>query len=276
MFKRKHINQSGQAVLIVLLSLSVVLIIVLFIMSRSITDISLSTKEEDSSRAFSAAEAGIERALIIGSSIGTTDLGGGTFNANVSSFGSGESQVVYPLSLKSGESAVFWYSRNGDPLSYSGSSVEFCWGDKNTSSNDTQTPALEVLTYYIDSGVYKVSRSTFDPYSNRTITSNNFSSATSGTCTLQSEEFQFYSTANVPNGSGIQLLYSVAKLLYNTSNSHKVGIDVGVPTLPSQGNQIEADGSYGDANRSIQVFQLHPVAPPVFDNVLFSTSGIIK
>jgi len=65
--RMKFKNQKGQAVLIVLLSLSVVLIVVMFVVSRSITDISLSTKEENSLRAFSAAEAGIERALVIGS-----------------------------------------------------------------------------------------------------------------------------------------------------------------------------------------------------------------
>src|SRR3989338_9963487 len=98
-------NQKGQAVLIVLLSLSVVLIIVLYIMSRSITDISLSSKEENSMRAFSAAEAGIERALVIG----TGQSGGfdnANFSANVSEFGQGEDEVVYPISLKSGEIAT--------------------------------------------------------------------------------------------------------------------------------------------------------------------------
>src|SRR3990167_8727041 len=97
---RKAKNNSGQAVLIVLLSLSVVLIIVLYIMSRSITDISLSSKEEDSMRAFSAAEAGIERALVIGNSIDPTTIGSASFSADVSSFGSGLDKLVYPFSLK--------------------------------------------------------------------------------------------------------------------------------------------------------------------------------
>ena len=60
-------RESGQALLIVVLSLAVVLTVVLSILARSVTDIKLSTGSEESLRAFSAAEAGIERALIAGS-----------------------------------------------------------------------------------------------------------------------------------------------------------------------------------------------------------------
>ena len=60
-------NQHGQALLIVLLTLAVTLTVVLSVVSRSVTDITVSTYEEDALRAFSAAEAGIEEALLKGS-----------------------------------------------------------------------------------------------------------------------------------------------------------------------------------------------------------------
>lgn len=56
-------NQKGQVVIILLLIMVVGLAIALSVASRSVTEISTATKTEESSRAFSAAEAGIERAL---------------------------------------------------------------------------------------------------------------------------------------------------------------------------------------------------------------------
>ena len=50
--------ESGQALLLVLLGMAVVLTIVLSILSRSVTDIAVTSREEEALRAFSAAEAG--------------------------------------------------------------------------------------------------------------------------------------------------------------------------------------------------------------------------
>lgn len=271
-YKRK--NNSGQAVLIVLLSLSVVLVVVLFILSRSVTDISLSTKEEDSSRAFSAAEAGVERALVIGNSSGSLELA--TFDANVASFAQGSSIVNYPISLKSGENATFWFTRTGE-TTYNGDKAKFCWGDKNTAI-DNQTPAIEISVFYLQAGNYKIARVSLDPNSAR-IASNKFTQASSGSCTIDGESYQFYSTVDLPVVGTLQ--YATAKILYNTNIAHKVAIDVSVSTnasktLPSQGSKVESAGSYGDANRSIEVYQLHPETPPIFANAIYSSSGIVK
>ena len=79
-------RQRGQTLLIVLLLLAVVLTIALSIASRSITDINVSIKEEEAARAFSAAEAGIEQALIGGPVSGTLP-NGATFNVTPRSTG---------------------------------------------------------------------------------------------------------------------------------------------------------------------------------------------
>lgn len=276
-------NQKGQAVLIVLLSLSVVLIIVLYILSRSVTDISLSSKEENSMRAFSAAEAGIERALVIGSDIGNTTIGDANFSADVSDFGTGQNTLTYPISLKSGESGTFWFAR---PLEtgYTGSTVKVCWGDVGTSSSDSETPAAEVTVFYKTlSGEYRTARVALDPNASRTA-SNFFSLATSSTCTIGNDQFAFQNTVDfaslgISNFSTQGVLqYMTVKLLYNTATSHKIGIDVSSSSslLPSQGVKVDSSGSFGDSNRSIEVYQLHPVAPSVFMNSVYSSSGISK
>ena len=51
-------TQSGQALLVILLSMAVILTLVLSVASSSITDVTVTTFEEDALRAFSAAEAG--------------------------------------------------------------------------------------------------------------------------------------------------------------------------------------------------------------------------
>ena len=278
-------NQTGQAVLIVLLSLSVVLIIVLFVMSRSVTDISLSTKEEDSLRAFSAAEAGIERALVIGNSSGTIDSA--NFNANVTAFARGATEVVYPLSLKSGENATFWFTRSGEGTRFTGSQIKYCWGDLGTANNTAESPALEVTIYYTTTpnnlSTLRIARATLDPNTSRRGT-NSFGVGNDSTCTIGGESFEFQSTLNLASlgisgfaTAGV-LQYSTAKILYNTTLSHKIGIDVSETgsALPSQGDKVTSDGSFGSSNRSVEVYQLHPEAPPIFANAIFSTSGIIK
>lgn len=287
-------HQAGQAVLIVLLSLSVVLIVILYILSRSITDISLSSKEEDSLRAFSAAEAGIERALVIGSNISSTELNDATFNATVTGFAQGASSAVFPIPLKSGESALFWFiGHNADgtlgcPASdqcFGGNQIKLCWGDDQTPLN-SQTPAVEVTVYYKEGTDYKVKRVAIDPYAGH---SNNFSVASNSDCNVPSstETFQFQNTIsfgpaglNIPNfGTAGVLQYATARILYNTTTAHKIAIDVsgaGGSLLPSQGVKVNSNGSFADSNRSIEVYQLHPETPPVFVNVLYSGSGIIK
>lgn len=280
--RSRNKSQAGQAVLIVLLSLSVVLIIVLYILSRSVTDISLSTKEENSMRAFSAAEAGIERALVIGSSISETTIGDATFTAGVTNFGTSQNALVYPISLKSGEITNFWFSRPAE-TAFTGSSAKICWGTAGTSASTSETPAVEVSVYYLTGGTYRVARTVLDPNTGRTAT-NSFSTASASSCTVSGETFAFQSTVDFAT-LGIAsyatpdvLQYMTVKLLYNTATPHKVGIDVSASgsVLPSQGIKVNSSGTFGDSNRSIEVYQLHPVAPSVFMNAVYSANGITK
>lgn len=293
---KKTFQNSGQALLIVLLSLAVVLTIVLFIVSRSITDITISTKEEDSLRAFSAAEAGIERALIIGSDT-SSSIGDANFSANLIDFARGSKGVTYPLSLNSGESSTFWFVGHNDDGTlgcadescFTGTKVKFCWGDIGTSGSSATTPALELAFVHTGSpGDYantEISREVVDPNVARR-TSNNFSSIDSGTCTIGDETFQFQKQLNFAADLGISgsttaniLQFVKVRILYNTNISHKVGMSVDLPgnsLLPSQGVKVESLGSFSDASRKIEVFQLHPQAPSVFESVIFGSGGIVK
>lgn len=288
----KNKTNSGQALLIVLLSLAVVLTIVLYMVSRSITDISVSTKEEDSLRAFSAAEAGIEKALIVGTGVNES-IGDANFTADVTNFAEGLTSVVYPLSLKSGETATFWFAEHNssgdldctDPTScFSGSQVKFCWGDSAASED----PAMEFTFIYTPTpGVYstaRIARVAIDPNdSRRSATGNNFADSDPGGCTIGSNSFEhqktitFASIGITPTPGGV-LQFVRARSLYNTTTAQKIGMDVSLAgdLLPSQGKKIESSGSFLQSNRKIEVFQLYPTVPSIFESVMFSSGAIAK
>ena len=290
--------ESGQALLIVLLSMAVVLVLVLSILSRSITDVGVTTQGEESLRAFSAAEAGVEYALISGTSIGDTPLGQASFSADVSGFSSGEKYYVHPTLVGSGDLVTVWLVAHGDDgtlncseeTCFTGSVVEVCWGEAGTPVDQATTPAVEIVVYYTETpGDYttaRVLRIPLDPNTARR-SLNNFSAPDVGTCTIDDTDFQFRSQVDlaalgVPASSydfenGLQFIR--IRILYNVGESHPVGVNIDFPgngILPSQGFKIESRGTAGSANRKIDVFQSFGELPPVFDAALFSFGGFSK
>ena len=198
--------QGGQALLLVLLSMAVVLTIVLSVLSRTITDITVTTKEEEALRAFAAAEAGIEQALIIGSNTGSFG-DDASFTATISNFGHQQSEYVYPEKLLSGESAIIWFvdhdEENGELTCntgecFTGSSLKICWGEPGIATNSDTTPAIEASIFYAatpgDYGEVRIARETIDPNNTRRLT-NNFSTVDVGTCTVGDVEFEFQKIA---------------------------------------------------------------------------------
>src|SRR3972149_445322 len=148
-------NQTGQALLIVLLTMTVVLTIVLSVVSRSVTDISITSYEEDAQRAFNAAEAGIERVLLTGSNQ-SDSLGDAEYDAGISFPLPSSNQVVYPTDVLAGESATFWFmahDANGDFYCGGGDCLrsnqilQICWGEPGTLLNDL-APAVEISLFY--------------------------------------------------------------------------------------------------------------------------------
>ena len=291
--------QSGQALLLVLLSMAVVLTVVLSVLSRTITDITVTTKEEEALRAFAAAEAGIERALIVGSNTG--EFGdSASFTATISNFGQLQSEYVYPEKLLSGETAVIWFvdhdEDNGDLTCdtnecFAGSSIKICWGEPGTASDSNTTPAIETSVFYAetpgDYSTIKIGRDTRDPNATRRSSNSFQADGTGAACVISGQEFAFRKILDfgadfgVPAGSyNVQngLQFAKIRVLYNTDIAHTIGVDVSDSgnNVPSQGVRIESAGSSGEANRRIEVFQTFGELPPIFDAVLFSPGGIVK
>ena len=291
--------------MLVLLSLSVVLTLVLFILSRSITDVAVSSKEEESARAFSAAEAGIERSLVVGSG-NSSDIGDAHYVASVTSFALGGYDVPFPSPLFSGENATVWFvshDANGNLICNSpsfpcfhGDEMKVCCGNMGTGADTQTTPVIELSVYYESpagslAGI-KIGRAFIDPSPTRRGTNVNILAPDAGTCTIGNQTYQFHTTitfaflgipaASYQNANGLQ--FAKIRMLYNTDKAHVVGSTVnfaGSTTLPSQGQIIDSNGSAGTggtnntSNRRIVVYQGWAEFP-FASNSMFSPLGITE
>lgn len=303
----------GQALLIIVLVMAVALTIGLSVIARSITDIAISQKEEEAAKAFSAAEAGVEQALIstcsppCNPSPPTIDTGSVTGLLVDTLVSSGGKSFVHPQALAAGESASIWligHDSTGNLVCLSAypcftstfGQIEICWGKKGTASDSSITPAIEVMVFYTsgsgDWSTTKVARTTFDANATRRGTNGFGYAIGGGGCGIPgaSQTFEFTRGINLSSDLGVTLRSSPTnstgpqlirvRLLYNTNQTHPVGINVdyiGNGALPQQGTKIISTGTSGNATRKLEVYKLYSDLPSIFDYALFSgTGGIVK
>lgn len=285
--------QSGQVVLILLLVISVALAIGLSIIQRSLVDISTASKVEQSSRAFSAAEAGVERAL-------SGDQGVFSNGVNFQSDTNSEAFVLHsglipPLPstnsrqvaleyppLAKEEVAHVWLAdpnstTNPPSFAYhpSSASIDVYWA-----TNNSDKPAIELTIIYYD-GAYKILKKYYD-YSPRN-TSNGFEEAT---CTTQgalvgsTTYFCSKTLTGLPVGPSSGLILMRVRLLYNSTSQSFAVQGVGTCgarcSLPPQAEVYLSTGLSGDIQRTIKVFQMKKVVPPYLDYAIFSASEVRK
>lgn len=297
--KDRQKNISGQALLLVVLGMAVVLTVALSIVARSTTDIGITTKDEEYTRAFSAAEAGIEKVLLIGQEASDDLANQSSYSAKVTDLGSGANYYNVPGDgFYSGEVATIWFvshddnnnlvcdEANGKPC-FTGSSMKVCWGSKDTPDNEDFTPAIEAVIYYdpdsdFDFSNIKVKRVAIDPNSSRR-GQNNFGpdSNPPSDCQIDTQVYEFkthdssdfnFSSMGICNNPGCLLMARI-KFLYNTTDPHPVGVQVQGDSLPSQGKLIESTGTSVSSKAKVDVGQTYKNPLPIFENAVFSPGG---
>lgn len=280
----KKYYSSGQALLIVLIGMGAALVLVLSVVSRSITDISLSTKEDEAARAFSAAEAGVEKILMGSSNLNNFGVGNNSFvSGEKLGLAEGVSYYNLPDEIVSGGYGTIWFvphDDNGylidpynDPVA-----LKICWG----SGVGGIEPALEVSVYYDEQttnttfsqnySAVKVFRAAFDPNVSRR-NSNSFAAVDSGD-DIDGKAYPFCKSIDVEVEGLSGVLFVRTKLLYNDI-PQPVGITTNV-LLPSQGMSITSTGTYGDATRRVEVQQTYRDVMPFIDDGLYSTNTLTK
>ncbi|MCL5783887.1 MAG: hypothetical protein M1142_00830 [Patescibacteria group bacterium] len=301
----KDKSQNGQVVIILLLVVLVALAVALSVIGRSLNDISTSTKIEDSTRAFSAAEAGIEEALKQGfatesSSLSLTSFSNqATASVNIYPIPVANTALEYPKIGKA-NFAEFWLAdpsldadNNGIPdASYTQSSFNLYFGipQSYTGSALDDQPAVEVRVFYYDASKsppdIEASTQFYDSSSTRTsgASSNRFTPCTPnipGYPVLVndgSSSDSFYCKVGISgyrsSGGSYPILVRVRMLYSNIS--HPVAVEPVGGSLPNQVNIYRSVGTVNNIQREIEVFRQKYVMPHYFDYTLFSASYIKK
>lgn len=287
-------RQKGQIVLLLILVMTVALAIGLSVIQRSLSDISTASRVEESSRAFSAAEAGIETALGTGS-IGLltlpnnseADVTNSDWGPEIQSGTTGpQSPLEYPP-LGKEETAHVWFA---DPDStanpptpvYKQQTLDVYWGNSST-----ERAALELTIVYYDSNgnQYKSQKLYLDqiirtPPNNFDTTADcSGDNAKTPTPPGSFKNYQCYKSINLP-ASPAQLMLLRARLLYNTTYQPFAAQATGTCglscSLPGQARTLTSTGTFGKTQRKVQLFQEKKVVPPYMDFAIFSDSEINK
>lgn len=302
-------KQKGQVILGLILVMVVALGIGLSIVQKSLVDVSTSTKVEQSSRAFSAAEAGIEKALN-GDSNKPLNFGDNTSSIKEITDsklipcvpgdsgpppcsqpdGNQQSALEYPPLAKEDVAHVWlanFDSTDNPPTEfYKQNSLDVYWGN---SSFLTDNAALELtLVFYgtdpTDDPLTSKYRSRKwyldNPSAKRA--SNGFEGVS--TCSgypigSNGVTYQCKKKLDLPSG---KLMLLRARLLYNT-NSQPFAVQAPVPCslangcfIPPQARNLTSTGASGETQRSVKLFQIKKVVPSYFDYAIFSTLQISK
>lgn len=283
-------NEKGQLILTLVLVMTVALAIGLSIVQKSLVDVSTSTKVEQSSRAFSAAEAGVEQALNSGSasvSFGNSSQAQVTDSGKIPRIplsGTRQDPFEYPPLAKE-DVAQVWLAdlnstSNPPDRFYKQNSLEVYWG---TSSTDRA--ALELTLVYYTGGQYSSQKWYLDHPITRN-PANNFEPLPCtgyqvGTNTYQCKKVLDFSSITADPAAVLMLIR--ARLLYN-STSQPFAVWASWPCslagnacfIPPQARNIIATGVSGETQRRVQLFQIDKVVPAYFDYAIFSTGKIEK
>jgi len=241
--KRRY--QQGQAVLIVLLVAALALGFGLSIISRSTTDVKISEQEDQASRAFNAAEAGIENALGSLSSL----VIGDDYNLTVD-----DVRVTYSVNGEDFLEGIYQENETATVVLGDGvlHTLTIEWGESCPG-------AASLLIAVIDS-------------------SNQLERYGWNACDL-GDDFTYVAD---PGDDGYlrkkELAVAANSLVRIRPVYNKASIRVtGEPDLPVQAYGIDSQAQSPTLeSKAIQVSRTVPAAPAIFDYVLFSGTNIVK
>ena len=301
-------KQQGQVIIVLLLIILVSLSIGLAVVQNSLTDISTSSKTDQASRAFSAAEAGLESALFneipipssnplsVGNSKVSVDI-----NSDLPKIGQA---LEYPQITKA-DFAQFWLLTptqitslmNGSytpaqPPDYLKPTFTVYFGTCNLNpscESVADPPAIEVnvVTWDKSSKIFSNLRQFYDSDSSRA-NANKFYNATRCSSSAVTAITSSYPSASNPSKfycqtdvtgyaspSSIPVLVRI-RLLYSASQKVAVGPSLLSDSLPAQASTYKSTGIAGDSTREIKVFREKKVVPYFFDYAIFSNNSINK
>jgi len=281
MLERRKKSMQGQVVIVVILIMLVISLIMLAVASRSVTDLTISRTSDDSARAFSAAEAGIESAVAeitkrtSDNTLGSVGLPTAT-NEQLPSSGatysytaeevSGAKAYLSPTQLTADIQSFQVYLANKSDLSpvYTAGSICLLWGNEQAADN----PTIEASAIYKNGTTWSVVRKQYN--------------GDDGTCASRKtvlkadnnlgvdRKFKF---AHLFDYGGSNAILLRLRLINSPATSHYVGVYPQSGSLPVQGYKISSTGKSGTSTRKVEVFQAYPALAGIFDFALYNGSG---
>lgn len=287
--KQFNNSNTGQVVLMLVLITIVGLTIGLSLISRSVTDIRISSQIEQSGRAFSAAEAGVETALkavTVNGTSGTITLPGASADYSVTSVGGSTNSLTFPLTEVGSSQTVWLIPHHSDgTINEAGP-----WDSGNQPYPTTQSldicftagamgnPAVIATIYYKEASTYKVAKKAYDSQ----VRNNNFILADTGSGYCDGA-FNFKKTISPVtdgdpatddfgiNSSATLLVLTIQPVYASASLAVKPSF-----SLPIQGSQITSVGQTSTGVvRKVQVNQGYPVLPQVFNFAFFCENNCL-
>lgn len=273
-FENKRFNgrlvkdQSGQILLIVILTMIVALTVGLSIASRTVTNLKISKQNEESTRAFQAAEAGIQKALRSGNSSPLSNAlsNSSAFQTNIKTAGGTSFLLNGADPIDQDVGVDIWLSdypgfsnqigTAGNPANitiYWGTSGQTTCSKGNTSAI---RPAIEILTLTGATTSPTLSKKVYEATGTGCprITGATTGGAGGSVLDTNGSSVTFNNSATISVSSGI--IMKIVPLF----NSSVIAVTSNI-SLPAQGSTIDSTGTSGDTTRRVVYFQSYPQVP---------------
>lgn len=264
-------SQRGQALLIVVLIMVVALTVGISLASRNVVNLKLSTEEQNSKMALSAAEAGIEEALIgknatnqqlgnaVVSNVNIQQSAGNLFLINNGAIISKDDGVdVWLTPFNENITQLYQNPWTGNLTVVWGSGGDIC--DTNPAVNTMA--ALEIIVISGSAANPQMTQSTYD-YCRLRSSNNGFTAANLNNNISVGGVKPAYTTNPIAVTNG--LFVRIIPLYANTV----IGVQAS-SNLPSQGQIITSTGTAGTTQRKISYFQTNDSLPSEFFYSIFS------
>ncbi len=275
-------SERGQALLIVVLTMVIALTVGLSVLSRSVTFLRTTNEEQQSQKALSAAEAGVEQALKIdatGMVIGGSqpkNLGNGSqiTSVNVTEVKTNQFLMYGGNVISKDDGADIWlsdYSSDSHKiyLNPKTMTINILWGESNTPCSN---PAIEVILMQGTRYTPTTKHFTFEPCNSRQ-TVNHFTAVSqlSPQVTISNKTFYHQAVITASNG----LIARVIPLYGNAVvGVRKDPTDAGLDNFPAQGRIIDSIGKSDTTVRKVTFFQGYLSLPSeLFSHTLFCATG---
>lgn len=265
-------DERGQALLIVVLVMVIALTVGLSVVARTVSNLRTTTEDDNSQRAFSAAEAGIEQSLNSNVAMSGNFSNNSTYTTTVSQLSGSDILMNNGGNILKDSSSDLWLSSYPNYASPWSGNLTIYWGDSsdvcNASEFTNTMSALEMVLISGSKATPSLTHYVWDPCQARSNV-NHFSYIGPSSGSVSGKNFAYKTSIVVASGliARVVPLYAGTKVAVRACDISGNNCS----NLPSQGTVITSVGTADTAQRKISGFKSYPSLPTeLFPFILFS------